>query len=65
MTRKEKGDKILEEMASIQANFGTGSSKDLKTKREKNKKICELWRELSKFDPERAEIIKPQNPYVK
>lgn len=52
-------------MASIQANFGTGSSKDLKTKREKNKKICELWRELSKFDPERAEIIKPQNPYVK
>lgn len=64
-TIRTKGDKILEEMSSIQANFGTGSSRDVGSIKERNKILCEKWRELKRIDPERAELIKPQNPYVK
>lgn len=65
MTKRERGDKVLEKMASVQANFGTKSKLDVGTDRQRKAKLCELWRKLQKIDPERAEIIKPQNPYVK
>ena len=68
MTEKQKrkeGDRILEEMSSVNANFGTGSRLDLRTKEAKNKRLCDLWRELKEIDSERADRVKPQNPYVK
>lgn len=67
----KKADKILHKMCAIQ-NYGTGkpdcfSKKEwesVTTKEEMKKKVCELWRQLKEVDPERADRVKPQNPYV-
>ena len=58
-------------MSAIQ-NYGTGKPscftkaewEEVTTKKEMQKKVCDLWRELNEFDPERASVIKPQNPHV-
>lgn len=69
---RERGDRILHKMAAVQ-NYGTGKPscftkaewEAITTKREADKKVCDLWREMNEFDPERAQLIKPQNPYTR
>lgn len=65
MTTREKSDAILMKMRTLESNFGTGTEFDLGTKEEKRKAIVALWREMKEVDPKRADLIKPQNPYVK
>lgn len=63
--KRKRGDVILEKMNRVVSNQGTGSYFDVGSKSEMRKEIVRLWRELKEIDPERAEIVKPQNPYVK
>lgn len=65
LEKRKAGDIILARMNSAVSNQGTGSILDVGSKSDLRKRICELWRELNEVDPERAAIVKPQNPYVK
>tara|TARA_Y100000361_G_C11089652_1_gene305731 strand:- start:71 stop:304 length:234 start_codon:yes stop_codon:yes gene_type:complete len=68
---RAKGDLILQKMSAFQ-NYGTGRPsyitkkewESVTTKAQMKSKIVELWKELQKIDPMRAEKIKPQNPFV-
>jgi hypothetical protein len=65
-------DLLLRQMNAY-LNFGTGCPDFIEKKdwesvtsdTERKRKQIELWRKIKEIDPERAEIIKPQNPYVK
>ena len=70
---RERGDRILHKMSAVQNNYGTGKPdcftksewEAVTTKKDAEKKVCDLWRELNEIDPERASIVKPQNPHVR
>lgn len=69
---REKGDLILRKMNAI-IQFGTGKPEFFPKKdwesvtntTEMKQMQVTLWKELKEIDPMRAELIKPQNPYVK
>ncbi len=68
---RDKGDLILRKMNAI-INYGTGRpiffpKKDwesVTSKAEMKSMQVALWKEMKEIDPMRAELIKPQNPFV-
>ena len=69
---RDKGDFILQKMNAI-IQFGTGRPEyfpktdweSVTNKTEMKQMQVALWNELKTVDPMRAELVKPQNPYVK
>ena len=68
---RDKGDLILRRMNAI-IQYGTGRPsffpkeawESVTNKAEMKSMQVALWKELKVIDPMRAELIKPQNPFV-